>query len=96
VKNEDHPLSKARTFPWTTGKNLSEFESECRDWGFVYGLAYGMARGEDPYESTGSVSIRAMGAAIEAFKRWGGDDIFKADAFARDRAARPETAEVAA
>lgn len=47
-----------------------DHELDAADWGMVIGLAYGIARGEDPYETERSVTIRAEEAAREALTRW--------------------------
>ncbi len=46
---------------------LEEHEYVSREWGFTYGLAYGIARSEDPDESNESVARRARHAADEMF-----------------------------
>jgi hypothetical protein len=54
-------------------RETSEFEDDMRDWGFMYGLAWGMAvsRCPDlPYEESARL---AFGAARMAFVRWSGD-----------------------
>jgi hypothetical protein len=61
------------------------FELDQQDFSLVVGLAYGIARGEDPYESVESVTERAGAAAREAFDRWGHFEL----TFEQDRAARP-------
>lgn len=33
------------------------------DWGTIYGIAFGLARAESPFEATESVGQRALGAA---------------------------------
>lgn len=55
------------------GGRLGEFEQDLRDWGMVYGVALGIARTEDLWESLESVSERAQAAALEAFKRLSGE-----------------------
>lgn len=45
-------------------------ELDVADWGLIVGLAYGIARGEDPYENHRSVTLRAEAAAREALSRW--------------------------
>jgi hypothetical protein len=49
------------------------------------GVAYGIARGEDPFEPSESVAERAGAAATIAFERWGHWDV----TYEQDRAARP-------
>jgi hypothetical protein len=46
-----------------TDVELCDHDSHNRDWGFVYGVALGIARGQDPYESSESVAARAFEAA---------------------------------
>ena len=54
------------------GESVGEFELDMRDWGFTYGVAYGIARGEDPYEPEELVRDRAIEAARLAWQRWAG------------------------
>ncbi len=77
------------SYPACGDELLSPFELDCRDWGFAFGVAYGIARGEDPFEADHQVAERALQAARTAFLRWGGDKIFTTEAFDRDRAERP-------
>ena len=79
-------------YPKTDGGYLTEFELDCRGWGLAVGIAYGIARGEDPYEGERSVCERALIAAREAYERFGGPEIFTAEAYMEDRAKRPEPA----
>jgi hypothetical protein len=51
------------------------------DWAFAFGVACGIARGEDPFESMESVIERAEPAARDAFLRYSGVDVL-ADAVA--------------
>ena len=48
-------------------EDLSQREEDLREWGYAFGLAYGIARGEDPYEANGSVAERAYMAATALF-----------------------------
>jgi hypothetical protein len=41
----------------------TQWELDLRDWGVVYGLAVGIARCEEPFESIQSVTARALEAA---------------------------------
>jgi len=70
------------------GDGLTSFELDCRDWGLALGIAYGIARGEDPFEPEESVCARTMTAARDAYARWGGSGIFTDEAYASDRADR--------
>jgi hypothetical protein len=64
------PLEAIAEYPRDGGGRLSQFERDCRDWGLVFGVAYGIARGEDPFEREDSVTSRALAAAGGAFRRW--------------------------
>jgi hypothetical protein len=88
------PVQTMSVFPRALDPGLTEFEADCRDWGFVFGLAYGIARGEEPYESDDSVCDRAMTAAREVFSRFSKSDIFTEEAFLADRQRRPDTREL--
>jgi hypothetical protein len=98
VLSEEHsnftsPVEVVAKFPRPShDENLSQFELDCRDWGLTFGIAYGIARGEDPFEAERSVTDRALAAARDAFARWGGSGIFTDEAFAKDRAERVEVA----
>jgi hypothetical protein len=87
------PVQTISVYPRTADRGLTDFEADCRDWGFVFGLAYGIARGEEPYESDDSVCERAMTAAREVFSRFSKSDIFTEEAFLADRATRPDARE---
>ena len=50
-------------------RDMSAYEMEVRDWGVYFGVAYGIARSEDPFESTDQVGERAFAAAEEAWTR---------------------------
>jgi hypothetical protein len=58
-------------------KHFSAWELDLIDWGAIYGLAFGIARAENPWESVESVAERALAAAWPKFLAWGGD--FKYD-----------------
>ena len=72
---------------------VEESENAFREWGFTYGLAYGIARGEDPEESDELTARRAREAADAVFR----DDAFQWLVFIRwaEDPAGPETEEVA-
>ncbi len=50
---------------------FATFELDLLDWGAIYGLAFGIARTEDPWESDEDVAERAITAARTVFYRWG-------------------------
>lgn len=47
----------------------TERDLDLIDWGMAVGIAFGIARGEDPYESPEAVIARAEQAASEAWAR---------------------------
>jgi hypothetical protein len=47
----------------TSDGRFSEFELDCLDWGVMYGIAFAIARAEDPFEGMASVASRALEAA---------------------------------
>jgi hypothetical protein len=56
------------------GESLGEFEYDLVDWGSLYGVAYGIARGEDPWESNADVAERAFDAAWAVWDSWAGGE----------------------
>lgn len=85
------PVSSAHTYPATPQDGrLTQFEFDCLDWGLVYGIAYGIARAEDAFESEESVTGRVLEAARVAHLRWAGGEIFTGEAFGADRRERPD------
>jgi hypothetical protein len=90
------PVQTMSIYPRALESGLTDFESNCRDWGFTFGVAYGIARGEQPYESDHAVCERAMTAAREVFSRFSKADIFTEAAFLVDREARPDPRAAAA
>jgi hypothetical protein len=69
--NSNDSLLNAAAEPWGR-RDLSTFEMDVRDWALVVGVAYGIARSEDPFESFESVADRALEAARAAYARWAG------------------------
>ncbi len=67
------PVGRCSAEPASYNSKLSEFEGDLRDWGLVYGMAFGLARMEEPCESMESVADRALIAARAAYKRYGGE-----------------------
>lgn len=59
-------------YPCLTRHELSEFECDMRDWGFVYGLAFGTAIAKWPGEPHQELARLAFDAAVLAYIRWGG------------------------
>ncbi len=54
------------------GSHLTSWENDLRDWGMVYGFAYGVARAENPWQPEALAIGEALNAARAAFARWGG------------------------
>lgn len=54
-------------------EHLSTWERDLVDWGAVYGLAFGIARAEDPFEAHEDVADRALAAAWPAYLEWSGE-----------------------
>ncbi|MGH2904277.1 MAG: hypothetical protein ACRDK7_11960 [Solirubrobacteraceae bacterium] len=56
-------------------RRLEEVECETMDWGAMVGLAFGLARMEDPCEGLQSVGERAIIAAREVWAPYAGDQM---------------------
>jgi hypothetical protein len=67
---------------------LSDLELDLSDWGFTYGVAWAVARAQDPHEADASVAQRALAAAQEVFRMYGGADDW-AERIRRDAQERP-------
>ena len=77
------PIGQCGAWPrWAEDIYLTETEADLRDWGLVYGMAFAIAREQDPWESVESVAKRALEPAQRAYRQWGG------------HIAQPERAEV--
>jgi len=53
-------------------RSLTDLEHELRNWGMFYGVAFGLARTEEPCEPADSVAERAFEAAKLAFEGFHG------------------------
>ena len=53
---------------------MSDLELDLADWGFTYGVAWAVARAQDPHESDDSVAERALAAAREVFRLYCGQE----------------------
>lgn len=72
------------------GEYFSELEQDLANWGLTFGMAYGIARGEDPYEDAQRVGERSLQAATEAYKRFCGPEGFDwRSLYWKDRDERP-------
>jgi hypothetical protein len=68
----DTPIGFQWAYEWAhkiPGLPLSELQCDLRDWGLYFGVAYGIARSEDPYEPNGRVAARAYDAAAAFLAR---------------------------
>ncbi len=53
---------------------MSDLELDLGDWGFTYGVAWAVARAEDPQEPDDSVAARALAAARHVFHLYCGEE----------------------
>jgi hypothetical protein len=85
--NHDHDAHRAFDDALPDGQRgmRTSHELDYADFSLAAGVAYGIARGEDPYELSDSVAARAGEAATTAFERWGSWEV----SYEQDRAARP-------
>jgi hypothetical protein len=60
-------------YPRLTRHKLSEFERDMRAWGFVYGLAFGLAVAKWPEEPHSETARIAFEAGLMVQIRWGGE-----------------------
>ncbi len=58
------------------GRDVSEMEFVSRFWGYAFGVAYGIARTENPDESDGAIATLAYDVAHDLFKE---DDLHGLD-----------------
>ncbi len=64
------PLAR---YPRFESRSLSVFEDDLRDWGFVYGLAFGLALAEWPDEPHEEIARLVFETALSVFRRWSGE-----------------------
>ncbi len=60
-------------YPELRTRDLSSFERHVRDWGFVYGLAFGLAVSANPNMAHEDAARLAYGPAHRVSVRWGGE-----------------------
>ena len=89
--HEEDDLGDAAIFcgryPRIPDHRPSQFELDLRDWGLIYGIAYGLARATEPKDSNDQVGERAYKVARASFARWNGGEI-EDPRVVRDRAIR--------
>lgn len=66
-------LSELGRYPKLTTRELTEFERDLRDWGFAYGLAFGLAMDAWPDESHAEIARRAFTPALAVYREWSGE-----------------------
>jgi len=59
-------------YPSFENRDLSWFEMDLRDWGFVYGLAFGLLLRDNPELSHEDAAKRAFTPAHHVFVQWSG------------------------
>ena len=60
-------------YPRLPNHTLTRFEGKIRDWGLLYGIAFGLAKAEQGDEPNGVVAERAYKVARARFGRWAGE-----------------------
>lgn len=68
----DGPFGTVGRRPGVHGFWATDFAHAMRAWGCIYGMAFGLARNEEPCESTESVAQRAYDAAWPVFVEFNG------------------------
>src|ERR1022692_3709815 len=66
-------LTVLERYPKLTTREFTEFERDLRDWGFAYGLAFGLAIEAWPEEPHAEVARRVLTAALSVYREWGGE-----------------------
>lgn len=65
-------LPRVWRYPNFPDRDLSPFEADCRDWGFVLGLAFGIVLADQGGMSHEQAADAAYGAARAVFTAWSG------------------------
>jgi hypothetical protein len=99
LRDEDN-LGEAVTgcswYPHLPDHELSKFDDDCRDWGLLYGIAYGLARADADYgnwdDPNELIADRAYKVARKWWLDWAGAEI-EDPAVTRERAIRDVIAE---
>jgi len=66
-------LNEVSCYPQLTRHELSEFERDVRDWGLMYGIAFGLAVAKWPQEPHKETAKLAFHVARMVYVRWGGE-----------------------
>ena len=82
----DGSMNVCDRYPRLEGRPLTGFERDVRDWGLIYGIAFGMARADAPDAPSETVAEHAYKIARAKFARWAGEiedpDVVRARAVA--------------
>jgi hypothetical protein len=76
LRNEDNfagALPVLEQYPKVVTRELTEFERDLRDWGFTYGLTFGLALrawADEPHVKTAE---RALTPALSLYRGWSGE-----------------------
>jgi hypothetical protein len=65
-------IKKLGEYPELKTRELSNFEHDVRDWGLVFGIAFGLAVSMKPKLAYPDAAQAAFGPAYRAYLRWGG------------------------
>ena len=84
--NVSEAVTACSRYPQFEGRELSKFEDDCRDWGLIYGIAFGMAKAEQGDGPNGLVADRAYRVARKCFTDYAGE--IEDPAVVRERAVR--------
>jgi hypothetical protein len=68
-----HGLTVLDDYPEMRTRSLSLFEEDLRDWGFVYGLAFGLAISANPQMAHEDTAKLAYIPARDVNAKWGGE-----------------------
>jgi hypothetical protein len=72
-------LPLLQQYPKIESRRLTPFEDDLRDWGFVYGLAFGLAMSANPDLTHAQAAELAYVPARKIGARWGGEIVDPAE-----------------
>jgi hypothetical protein len=82
-----HPLDEVQDNAPADCRYFSDLESSLSDWSFAYGVAWALARMQDPFASSERVASLARRLTAEAWRSYARDQSW-ATLLSRDRAER--------
>lgn len=68
-----HGLTALDAYPKLKTRELSSFELDMRDWGYAYGLAFGLALSANPEMAHEDAAKLALAPARRVYTWWGGE-----------------------